>query len=81
MLFFFFWDKGSVFVFSGIKLSYPAKASPAAQVCMDAQGTVVTDPDKQPLSQVCVAGKAREDANIADLVSEQRLPFSKYGTG
>lgn len=81
MLVFFFWEKGSVFVFSGIKLSFPAKASPAAQVCMDAQGPVVTDPDKQPLSQVCVAGKARQDANVADLVSEQRLLFFRYGTG
>ena len=48
---------------------------------MDAQGPVVTDLDKQPVSQVCAAGKAREDADVADLASEQRLPFSEYGTG
>lgn len=66
---------------SGIEPSFPAKASLAVQVCMDTQGPVVMDPAKQPVSQVCVAGKAREGANVADLASEQRLLFSKYGTG
>lgn len=46
---------------------------------MDTQGPVVTDPDKQPVSQVRAAGKAKGDANIVDLISEQRLPFSQYG--
>lgn len=36
---------------SGIQLSFPVKASSAVQVCIDTEGPVVRDSDKQPVQQ------------------------------
>lgn len=68
------------FFFIGIELSFPATVQLHRYV-MDAQGPVVMDPGKQPVSLVCATGKAGDDANVADLASEQRLTVSEYGTG
>lgn len=46
-----FSGRKGVFLFSVELSSHSLKASSAVQVCMDAEGPVVTDPDQQPVQQ------------------------------
>lgn len=75
----FLGEREWVVLFIGIELSFPATVQLHRYVT-DAQ-VPVADPEKQPVSPACAPGKAGEDANVADLASEQSLTVSEYGTG